>query len=191
MLRSAHRLIRALDGCGRSFTPTIAFGAFTPISARQLLYSTSGSGDQEGDLRVPTAATVGRLNHVAIAVPDLTSASEFYRSTLGAKVSAPQALPEHGVTVVFVELENTKLELLQPLGDNSPVSKYLEKNPAGGLHHVCLEVADVDAGIRHIKSTPVRTLTDKPKIGAHGKPVVFLHPKDCNGVLLELEEAGS
>eukprot|EP00873_Tetraselmis_striata_P042956 jgi/Tetstr1/463220/TSEL_008151.t1 len=137
---------------------------------------------------VPPAAKVGRLNHVAIAVPDLSAAAELYRTVFGAQVSQPQALPEHGVTVVFVELENVKLELLQPLGQASPIASFLAKQPAGGMHHLCMEVPDVKECIEHVQKT-VRTLTDEPKIGAHNKPVVFLHPKDCNGVLLELEQA--
>ncbi|KAK9816900.1 hypothetical protein WJX72_006936 [[Myrmecia] bisecta] len=131
---------------------------------------------------------VGRLNHVAIAVPDLQQAAERYRTVLGAKVSDVQEVPEHGVSVVFVELANTKLELLHPLGDNSPISKFLQKNPSGGLHHLCLEVADIKASMSHIASTGVRCLDSKPKIGAHGNPVVFLHPKDNDGVLTELEQ---
>lgn len=133
---------------------------------------------------------VGRLNHIAIAVPDVEKAAERYRSTLGiSKVSIPHSLPEHGVRVVFVELENTKLELLQPLGDDSPISNYLKKNKEGGLHHICLEVPDIHAAIETVsRSNEVRLLNDKPKIGAHGTPVVFLHPKDMNGVLTELEQ---
>lgn len=132
-------------------------------------------------------AEVGRLNHVAIAVPDLAAAAERYRSVLGAKVSEPQALPEHGVTVVFVQLPNTKLELLQPLGEGSPIAGFLKKNPAGGLHHICLEVADVQASMSSVASS-VRLLSQSPSIGAHGTPVVFMHPKDLDGVLVELEQ---
>ena len=132
---------------------------------------------------------VGRLNHVAVAVPDLERSAEHYRTVLGAKVSAPQAVPAHGVTVVFIELENTKIELLHPLGADSPIRKFLEKNPAGGIHHICLEVDDVRESMAHVSSY-ARLLSDEPKIGAHGNPVVFLHPKDCDGVLTELEQAG-
>ena len=133
---------------------------------------------------------LGRLNHVAIAVPDLKTGSEVYRSMLGATVSAPQAEPAHGVTVVFVELPNTKIELLEPLGDASPIAGFLEKNPSGGLHHVCYEVTDILAARDHLKAQGARVLGDgNPKTGAHGKPVLFLHPKDFCGTLVELEQA--
>lgn len=132
---------------------------------------------------------IGRLNHVAIATPDVAAASAVYRGALGAKVSAPQDLPEHGVRVVFVELDNTKVELLEPLGEGSPISRFLEKNPAGGMHHVCYEVADIRAAAARLEVEGARVLGDgEPKIGAHGKPVLFLHPKDFAGVLTELEE---
>lgn len=132
---------------------------------------------------------IGRLNHVAIAVKDLEKSAALYRDTLGAKVSAPQAEPAHGVTVVFIELPNTKIELLQPLGENSPIAKFLEKNPDGGMHHVCYEVGDIIAARDRLKATGARVLGDgEPKIGAHGKPVLFLHPKDFNGTLVELEQ---
>jgi methylmalonyl-CoA/ethylmalonyl-CoA epimerase len=127
---------------------------------------------------------------VAIAVPDLAKASEVYRAMLGATVSAPQAEPAHGVTVVFVELPNTKIELLEPLGDDSPIAGFLEKNSAGGIHHVCYEVADILAARDRLKAEGARVLGDgNPKIGAHGKPVLFLHPKDFCGTLVELEQA--
>ena len=133
---------------------------------------------------------LGRLNHVAIAVPDLAKGVETYRAVLGAKVSAPHAEPDHGVTVVFVELPNTKIELLEPLGEASPIKAFLEKNPAGGIHHVCYEVADLQATCEKLKASGARVLGDgKPKIGAHGKPVLFLHPKDFCGALVELEQA--
>lgn len=133
---------------------------------------------------------LGRLNHVAIAVPDLAKGTEVYRSMLGAKVSAPQAEPDHGVTVVFVELPNTKIELLEPMGDASPIKAFLDKNPSGGIHHVCYEVDDILAARDHLKSQGARVLGDgTPKIGAHGKPVLFLHPKDFCGTLVELEQA--
>ncbi len=132
---------------------------------------------------------IGRLNHVAIAVPDLEAASAQYRVALGAKVGAPQDEPDHGVTVVFIELPNTKIELLYPLGDDSPIKAFLEKNPAGGMHHVCYEVDDIIAARDHLKETGARVLGNgEPKIGAHGKPVLFLHPKDFNGCLVELEQ---
>lgn len=132
---------------------------------------------------------IGRLNHVAIAVPDLEAATATYRDTLGAPVSSPQDLPEHGVTVVFVELPNTKIELLHPLGDGSPIAGFLEKNAAGGIHHVCYEVDDILAARDRLKEEGARVLGDgEPKIGAHGKPVLFLHPKDFTGTLVELEQ---
>ena len=133
---------------------------------------------------------IGRLNHVAIAVPDLKAATAKYRDTLGAKVSAPVPLPEHGVTTVFVELPNTKIELLEPLGANSPIAKFLERNPDGGIHHLCYEVEDIRAARDKLMSAGARVLGDgEPKAGAHGKPVLFLHPKDFNGTLVEIEEA--
>ncbi|MAZ15620.1 MAG: methylmalonyl-CoA epimerase [Ahrensia sp.] len=132
---------------------------------------------------------LGRLNHVAIAVPDLEAAARKYRNVLGANVSEPQALPEHGVTVIFVELENTKTELLEPLGENSPIAAFLAKNPSGGMHHMCYEVEDIIAARDALKSEGVRVLGDgEPKMGAHGKPVLFLHPKDFDGTLIELEQ---
>jgi methylmalonyl-CoA/ethylmalonyl-CoA epimerase len=133
---------------------------------------------------------LGRLNHVAIAVPDLEQGIRTYRDILGAKVSKPQAEPLHGVTVVFVELPNTKIELLEPLGAASPIKGFLDKNPAGGIHHVCYEVADIIATRDRLKAQGARILGDgEPKIGAHGKPVLFLHPKDFSGTLVELEQA--
>ncbi len=133
---------------------------------------------------------IGRLNHVAIAVPDLAAASTLYRDTLGAKVSAPVPQPAHGVTVVFVELPNTKIELLHPLGDNSPIAGFLQKNASGGIHHVCYEVADIYAARDRLKAAGARVLGDgEPKTGAHDKPVLFLHPKDFCGTLIELEQA--
>ncbi len=132
---------------------------------------------------------LGRVNHIAIAVPDLAAATAQYRDTLGAHVSQAQALPEHGVTVVFVELENTKVELLEPLGAGSPIAAFLEKNPAGGMHHICYEVADIIAARDQLSSSGARILgSGEPKIGAHGKPVLFLHPKDFCGTLVELEQ---
>ena len=132
---------------------------------------------------------LGKLNHIAIAVADLKSASDLYRLAFNAKVSEPQALPEHGVTTVFVELDNTKLELLEPLGDNSPIEKFVEANPAGGIHHYCIEVDDIQAAIETAQENNIRILGNgDPKIGAHGKPVVFIHPKDMLGCLVEFEE---
>lgn len=132
---------------------------------------------------------IGRLNHVAIAVPDLNAAIAQYRDTLGAHVNPPQDEPDHGVTVVFIELPNTKIELLYPLGENSPITGFLEKNPSGGIHHICYEVDDILAARDKLQAAGARVLgTGDPKIGAHGKPVLFLHPKDFNGTLIELEQ---
>lgn len=132
---------------------------------------------------------IGRLNHVAIVVPDLTAATKTYAGTLGAQVSAPVDLPDHGVTTVFVELPNTKIELLHPLGEGSPIAKFLEKNPSGGMHHVCYEVEDILAARDKLVEEGARILGDgDPKIGAHGKPVLFLHPKDFCGTLVEIEQ---
>ena len=133
---------------------------------------------------------IGRFNHVAIAVPDFAAATATYRDTLGAQVSAPLAQPEHGVTVVFVTLPNTKVELLEPLGPGSPIAKFLERNPAGGVHHLCFEVDDIIAARERLAAAGARVLGDgEPKLGAHGKPVIFLHPKDFCGTLVELEQA--
>lgn len=133
---------------------------------------------------------IGRLNHVAVAVRDIAAATRVYRETLGATVSASVPLPDHGVTTVFVTLPNTKIELLQPLDANSPVAKFLERNPDGGIHHVCYEVDDIIAARDRLKGQGARVLGDgQPKIGAHGKPVLFLHPKDFCGTLVELEQA--
>ncbi len=133
---------------------------------------------------------IGRLNHVAIAVSDLAAATATYRDTLGAEVTEATPQPEHGVTVVFINLPNTKIELLEPLGADSPIAKFLEKNPSGGIHHVCYEVDDIIAARDQLKAQGARVLGDgEPKIGAHGKPVLFLHPKDFCGTLTELEQA--
>jgi methylmalonyl-CoA/ethylmalonyl-CoA epimerase len=133
---------------------------------------------------------IGKLNHIAIAVPDLGKACSFYHDVLGARVSDPQDLPDHGVTSVFVDLDNTKLELLYPLGDHSPITKFLHKNPAGGIHHYCLEVDDINIAIERALTHNIRILGDgTAKTGAHGKPVIFIHPKDALGCLLEFEQA--
>ena len=133
---------------------------------------------------------IGRLNHIAIVVPDLAAASALYRRVLGARVSEPHALPAHGVTVGFVELPNTKIELLEPLGAESPVRGFLERNPAGGMHHLCYEVDDIIAARDRLLSEGARVLGDgEPHLGAHDKPVLFLHPKDFSGTLIELEQA--
>ncbi len=132
---------------------------------------------------------IGRLNHVAIAVSDLAAASAKYRDMLGAQVSAPLPLPEHGVTTVFITLPNSKIELIAPLGVGSPIAKFLERNPEGGVHHICYEVENIRAARDQLKQKGARVLGDgEPKIGAHGKPVLFLHPKDFNGTLIEIEE---
>jgi methylmalonyl-CoA/ethylmalonyl-CoA epimerase len=132
---------------------------------------------------------IGRLNHVAIVVPDLAAATARYAHVLGADVSAAQDLPEHGVTVVFVNLANTKIELMTPFGEGSPIASFLERNPAGGMHHVCYDVPDIGEAVLALKNAGWRVLGDgRPKIGAHGLPVIFIHPKDVDGVLTELEE---
>jgi methylmalonyl-CoA/ethylmalonyl-CoA epimerase len=134
------------------------------------------------------AGLLGKLNHVAIACPDLEKASGFYKK-LGANVSEAMPQKEHGVYTVFVNLGNSKIELLHPLGENSPIAAFLEKNKAGGIHHICIEVRDINEAIKVVKSLGIRTIGNEAKIGAHGKPVIFLHPKDCLGVLTELEQA--
>lgn len=131
---------------------------------------------------------IGRLNHVAIATKDIAAAAKIYRETLGANVSEPVPQPEHGVTTIFVELPNTKIELLEPLGDNSPIAKFLDRNPTGGIHHLCYEVDDIIAACDHMRQEGA-TVLGEPKIGAHGKPVIFLHPRDFVGTLIELEQA--
>lgn len=132
---------------------------------------------------------IGRLNHVAIAVPDLAAAMAQYRDLLGATIGAPQDLPDHGVTVAFIDLPNTRIELMQPLGAQSPIAGFLEKSPAGGMHHICYEVADILAARDRLTAAGARVLGDgRPRTGAHGKPVLFLHPRDFNGCLVELEQ---
>ena len=133
---------------------------------------------------------IGRLNHVAIAVKDLQTAAKRYRDTLGAQISESVPQPDHGVTTIFINLPNTKIELLEPLGANSPIAKFLERNPDGGIHHICYEVDDIKKARDQMKAQGARVLGDgEPKIGAHGKPVLFLHPKDFFGTLVELEQA--
>ena len=171
-------------------------GLDLPDSRARIVAHAEAAARAEGDAWFPCpppdqdACMLGRLNHVAIVVPDLEAGAALYRDTLGATVSAPRAEPEHGVTVVFVELPNTKVELLEPLGENSPVRAFLERNPAGGIHHLCYEVADIIAARDRLSAAGARVLGNgEPKIGAHGKPVLFLHPKDFAGTLIELEEA--
>mmetsp|Transcript_7170 Transcript_7170/g.21871 ORF Transcript_7170/g.21871 Transcript_7170/m.21871 type:complete len:135 (+) Transcript_7170:134-538(+) len=130
---------------------------------------------------------IGRLNHVAVAVKDCLESGKLWR-LLGAKVTAPKDLPEHGVKTVFVEIDNTKIELLEPLGNSSPISGFLNKSPSGGMHHMCFEVKDIREMMQLARQNNIRLLSEEPKIGAHGKPVVFFHPKDCGGVLVEVEE---
>jgi len=133
---------------------------------------------------------IGRLNHIALVVPDLDAAATHWKDTLGAKVSPPQSLPEHGVTVVFVDTGNSKIELLEPIGEDSPIARYLERNADGGMHHLCFEVDDILAARDRLIAQGARVLgSGEPAIGAHGKPVLFLHPKDFNGTLIELEQA--
>ena len=135
------------------------------------------------------AVMIGRINHIAIAVPDLSAAARQWESGLGAVCSAPQALPEHGVTVVFVTQPNAKVELMEPFGEHSPIASFLDRNPAGGMHHICYEVADIRAARDHLVASGARVLGDgEPRTGAHGTPVLFLHPKDFCGTLIELEE---
>ena len=132
---------------------------------------------------------IGKLNHIAIAVPNIKEAADQYRNIFGAKVSEEVEQPDHGVTTVFIDLGNTKIELLEVLGEDSPIQKFIDKNPKGGMHHICLEVENINDAIEQLNTHEVSIAgTGKPKIGAHGKPVVFLHPKDCNGTLIELEE---
>ena len=134
-------------------------------------------------------SSIGKLNHIAIVVPNIKSASDIWEKALGAKISAPQTLTEHGVRVVFVESPNTKIELLEPLNENSPISRFLEKNPNGGMHHICYEVNNLKLASQKLESVGAKVLGDgQPKIGAHGKPVIFLNPKDFSGTLIELEE---
>ena len=134
-------------------------------------------------------SNIGRLNHIAIAVPNIKKASDMWQKALGANVSKPQTLPEHGVKVVFIESPNTKVELLEPLNENSPISKFLMKNPNGGMHHICYEVSDLKSASKKLKKVGAKILGDgNPKIGAHGNPVIFLQPSDFSGTLIELEE---
>eukprot|EP01087_Luapelamoeba_hula_P001086 TRINITY_DN10832_c0_g1_i1.p1 TRINITY_DN10832_c0_g1~~TRINITY_DN10832_c0_g1_i1.p1 ORF type:complete len:212 (+),score=47.39 TRINITY_DN10832_c0_g1_i1:58-693(+) len=171
----------------RTTTPMMTSDRFahSPLSRR---YNASSSTHQATAAKASETLQVGKLNHVAIAVPDLEQATILYRDVMGAKVSEPLSLKEHGVTTVFVELDNTKIELLHPLGENSPIANFLAKKPGGGVHHVCFEVEDIEASVKILKERGVKAIDPKPKIGAHGKPVVFLHPKDLHGVLVEIEQ---
>ncbi|XP_036625379.1 methylmalonyl-CoA epimerase, mitochondrial [Trichosurus vulpecula] len=177
------KVVRCLSAAVRPAGAFIRLQTLTPIVR-------TFSGSHPLSQNVPgTLWNLGRLNHVAIAVPDLNVAKSFYKNMLGAQVSEVVPVPEHGVSVVFVELGNTKLELLHPLGNQSPIEGFLQKNKAGGMHHICIEVDDIEAAVTDLKQKKIRILSDKAKIGAHGKPVIFLHPKDCGGVLVELEQA--
>ncbi|KAG2180127.1 hypothetical protein INT43_003915 [Umbelopsis isabellina] len=157
--------------------------SFAPFSLAHRTFVTSSGESKASDIW-----KLGQLNHVAIAVPNLEKSIDFYKTVMGAQVSGVQELPDHGVYTVFVNLGNTKIELLHPLGEKSPIAKFLEKNKDGGIHHICIEVDDVYAAIKDLTAKNIRALNPEPKIGAHNKPVVFLHPKDCGGVLVELEQ---
>jgi len=160
--------------------------------ARSTLINQTQSFCRSASLQKDSKAwRLGKINHVALVTPDLDKSTSLYRDVLGGKVSDKHDVPEHGVTTVFVELGDTKVELLHPLGEKSPIESFLKKNKSGGMHHMCLEVDDIEAAMEDLKSKNIRLLSDKPKIGAHGLPVVFLHPKDCDGVLVELEEVKS
>ncbi|KAG7275088.1 hypothetical protein CRUP_004854 [Coryphaenoides rupestris] len=187
MMASVVLKVAGLSRCARHRVLSVAHSS-TSTSLRSAAAAAEGGGG--GSVPVPGRLwSLGRLNHVAIAVPDLEKATALYRDVLGARVSERVALPEHGVYTVFVELGNTKLELLHPLGEKSPIAGFLQKNKAGGMHHICMEVDDITAAIADLKVRNIRTLSPEPRIGAHGKLVMFLHPKDCDGVLVELEEA--
>lgn len=173
--------MRRSSALARGFAPLRSNAPASALFTTRRTLTTSAGASQ-------LAVGVGKLNHVAIAVPDLEQATSLYRDVMGAKVSEPLALAEHGVTTVFIELGNTKLELLHPLGENSPIANFLKTKPSGGIHHICLEVKDIHAALEVLKAKGIRAIDQKPKIGAHGKPVVFCHPKDLNGVLVELEQ---
>ncbi|KAI8803825.1 methylmalonyl-CoA epimerase [Cladochytrium replicatum] len=177
MLRSAVSALKAVAG---------AHSAVASIPTRLTVAASTRSFSQPAT--PPALWKLGALNHVAVAVPDLDKASSFYQQVMNAQVSASVPLPEHGVYTVFVNLGNTKIELLHPLGEKSPISNFLKKNPSGGIHHICIEVDNINVALKDLVGKGIRSLDPVPKIGAHGKPVVFLHPKDCGGVLVELEQ---
>eukprot|EP01117_Protostelium_nocturnum_P001451 TRINITY_DN1174_c0_g1_i1.p1 TRINITY_DN1174_c0_g1~~TRINITY_DN1174_c0_g1_i1.p1 ORF type:complete len:195 (+),score=57.55 TRINITY_DN1174_c0_g1_i1:62-646(+) len=161
---------------------------FSVQSSKRSIFSSpllSSSASSKVDSKI---LQIGKLNHVAIAVSNLEESVKLYRDILGADVSAPEDLPEHGVTTVFINLGNTKIELLKPLGKDSPIQNFLDKKPSGGIHHICIEVDDIHSALKHVQDQGIKSIDQKPKIGAHGKPVVFLHPKSMNGVLVELEQ---
>ncbi|GAB0496928.1 hypothetical protein MMPV_008249 [Pyropia vietnamensis] len=190
MARPPDGVLTRLAAAWRALTATAAPAAATAATAATTP-SPPGAGAPSVTTGAAAGGTVGlkRLNHVAVAVPDLAAATAFYRDVLGAAVSAPAAQAAHGVTTVFVGLGNTQLELLSPLGTDSPIANFLARRPAGGIHHVCVEVGDLPAAVAVLRSRGVRLLADEIKVGAHGKGVMFLHPGDCGGVLLELEQA--
>ncbi|XP_062060981.1 methylmalonyl-CoA epimerase, mitochondrial isoform X1 [Lepus europaeus] len=179
------RALKAVAATARAASAVDFFSRLQTLTPTVRAISTSQSAREMAD----PVWKLGRLNHVAIAVPDLEKATAFYKNILGAQVSEPVPLPEHGVSVVFVNLGNTKMELLHPLGSDSPIAGFLQKNKAGGMHHVCIEVDNINEALMDLKKKKVRSLSEEAKIGAHGKPVIFLHPKDCGGVLVELEQA--
>ena len=182
--------VLAATGAGSAGRRALLPSSATLALSRATAFSTTTTTTTAGTEGIPSKLwQLGRLNHVAIAVPELESATALYRDVLGGDVSPAEDLPAHGVTTVFVDLGNTKIELLHPFGESSPIAGFLKKNPSGGIHHVCIEVDDIRAAVSDLTAAGVRALNEEPKIGAHGKPVVFLHPKDCGGVLLELEEA--
>ncbi|KAI9017550.1 methylmalonyl CoA epimerase [Gaertneriomyces semiglobifer] len=177
MIRSA--AVGAVNVASKVATSAVA----SSVASRATIRSFASVSDKAKDVW-----NLGILNHVAIAVPDIDKSAAFYKNVMKAQVSEKVALPEHGVYTIFVNLGNTKIELLHPYGEKSPIANFLKKNADGGIHHVCIEVDNIDAAVADVKSKGVRPLAEKPKIGAHGKPVMFLHPKDCGGVLVELEQ---
>ncbi|XP_010570568.1 PREDICTED: methylmalonyl-CoA epimerase, mitochondrial [Haliaeetus leucocephalus] len=187
--RAAFTLPAAVPRLPQPFSTWIQNGLLTRLQTSAPAIRTLSSSNSFSQNIPSSLWKLGRLNHVAIAVPDLEKAQSLYKDVLGAQVSETVALPEHGVYVVFVELGNTKLELLHPLGEKSPIASFLQKNKTGGMHHICIEVDDIKAAMTELKKKKIRILSEEPKIGAHGKPVIFLHPKDCHGVLVELEQA--
>eukprot|EP01113_Clastostelium_recurvatum_P018691 TRINITY_DN2200_c0_g1_i1.p1 TRINITY_DN2200_c0_g1~~TRINITY_DN2200_c0_g1_i1.p1 ORF type:complete len:192 (+),score=18.67 TRINITY_DN2200_c0_g1_i1:44-619(+) len=177
--------------CSRPLAPNISlycFLALPSIMFRRATTILSRVVRQAGEPSSALAMGLGRLNHVAIAVPDMQATMKMYREVLGAKVSEPFDQKEHGVTTVFIDLGNTKIELLHPLGEKSPIQNFLTKNPSGGIHHVCIEVDDIHAAVKRVSEQGLKVINPVPKIGAHGKPVVFIHPKSMNGVLVEFEQ---
>eukprot|EP01098_Paradermamoeba_levis_P003198 TRINITY_DN1488_c0_g1_i1.p1 TRINITY_DN1488_c0_g1~~TRINITY_DN1488_c0_g1_i1.p1 ORF type:complete len:207 (+),score=72.77 TRINITY_DN1488_c0_g1_i1:75-623(+) len=174
----------------RAFRPTQPISNLQRVSVthKKMISPSSFSSSFSSSSVLPPNLRLGRLNHVAIAVPDLAAAISLYRDVLGAEVSEPQPQVEHGVTTVFVKLDNTKIELLHPLGENSPIANFLQKKSSGGIHHICIEVDDINAAVEELNKKGIKLIDKKPKIGAHGKPVVFIHPSSMNGVLVEFEQ---